>query len=167
MIDKDTEERLLLPTICKMLSSRLHGITAMIDYGIYDEGACEPFELFFVVNENCSYGLDPHTADGSQTIYQLAQTATALIIERYATFYKEQPADIGHIGFCRETAWAVGKEAIPEMELMVGDVDETQGIPCYWRFWLRFAPKMTQIEGRCLFALPEDRQDEEDGPFIY
>ena len=156
-----------MPSICSMLERKIPSIHAGIDQGELAERDFETFELYFLLNENCGLEIDPETTDGSLTIYQLAQSAANLIVERYAEEYKEMYPGIGAIGISIYTNWQFGHKNVPALEAMIGTPQNEKSIPACWKFYVRFAPLINQIEGKCLSSPPREPEDEEDSPYYF
>lgn len=150
MISKSTEKQLLLPSVCRMLERRVIGTTVLVDKKPIDRRDFETFELFFTFDKNCQDKIHPDTADGSQVIFQIAQEAANLIHNRYCEYYQPRMIDIGTIGISKDTSWRFGYEQIPEIEAMVNTIQNKEDLIACWKFHVRFAPEINQIEGRCL-----------------
>lgn len=166
MIDKRVEEKLLLPMLTSFLAGSISSARPIVDKGNPDERDCDWFELFFAIDPNCGDNIDPETADGSQAIFELAQGACALILERYGEHYQANYEKIACIGVCLESEWFWGEEELPELEAMIGTVYKKDALVGCWRFAVRFAPAPYQIEGRCLSAEPI-QFDEKTDPYNY
>ena len=140
-------------------------VNVMVDEGELADREFETFELFFTFDPNCGIEIDPDTADGGQTVFQLAKAASLNIYDRYAEYYKNSLNEIGTIGISHKTKWKFGKENIPELEAMIGTLEDDNLLVGYWQFYVRFAPVMDQIEGRCLAAKRDisfDLNDDQD-----
>jgi hypothetical protein len=155
MLERRYEKKLLLPSVVSMVEKRIPYIRAMVDKGNVSDTHNETFELFFNLRNGFGDTINPDTADGSEILFDLARGAARLIKERYNDYYKDSLNEIACIGIYQDTLWYFGQQEVPEIEAMTGQKPHPDDIVGCWTFFVRFAPEIDLIDGRCMSAKPK------------